>query len=213
MNAVRHGLFAKSFTLTPDEAAEFDKLVNSYLDHFRPSDPIAEALVEELAMAKMRQKRAWRLEADLLRIELGRQRKSHEKDFPEEGPDGRLALAVEWLAEEGRTLEHLRRCEAQLRRAWERCLDRLERRLAPKPGPEEKIQNEPIPNSEHSGLALVKPEKAQKTDGKEEIRTQQQDPIPSHDRGAGTGRPDGPGSLPGGAPATRSENADQPIEG
>src|SRR5689334_7536532 len=110
-NAIRHGLFAKTLTLTPDEADDFKTLVDGYIKHFRPSDPIEADLVEELAMAKMRQKRMWRLESDLLRLELDRQRESHEKDFPEEGPSGRLALALEWLVDESNGLEYLRRVE------------------------------------------------------------------------------------------------------
>jgi hypothetical protein len=139
-NAVRHGLFSKDFTLTEEEKTDHRRLLDSYLDHFRPEDPIALDLVEELAMAKMRQKRAWALEASLLRIELGRQQKALDKDFPHVGADGRIALCVEWLADEGRALDCIRRYEAQLRRAWERCLDRLERRRPPE---SDKSQNEP----------------------------------------------------------------------
>jgi hypothetical protein len=79
----------------------------------------------------------------LLRIELIRQRESHDQDFPDEKIEGRLALALEWLVDESNALETVRRYEGQLHRAWHKCLAQLERRLPP---PKDKLQSEP--NSE-----------------------------------------------------------------
>jgi len=140
LNGLRHGLFAKNYTMTPDEKIEHGRLLEAYIGHFRPEDPITLDLVEELAMAKMRQKRAWALESDLLRIELIRQRESHDQDFPDEKIEGRLALALEWLVDESNALETVRRYEGQLHRAWHKCLAQLERRLPP---PKDKLQSEP----------------------------------------------------------------------
>ena len=139
-NAIRHGLFAKDYTMTPEEKIDKERLLDAYIGHFHPQDPITLDLIEELAMAKIRQKRAWALEAALLKIEMRRQQEAHEKDYPDEDMDGRIALCVEWLADESRTLETLRRYEGQLHRAWHKCLAQLERRLPPK---KEDSQSEP----------------------------------------------------------------------
>src|SRR5689334_7218763 len=100
LNGIRHGLFAKNYTMSPEEKVDHEHLLQTYIDHFRPEDPITLDLIEELAMAKMRQKRAWAIEAAYWRLELWRQRESHEQDFPNEQIERRMALAIEWLVDE-----------------------------------------------------------------------------------------------------------------
>ena len=140
LNAIRHGLFAKNYDMSPEEKVEHDQLLQSYLDHYNPEDPITLDLVQELAMAKTRQKRVWAMEAASLRIELERQRKEFDRDFPNEKVEGRMALAFEWLVDESNGTESLRRYEGQLHRQWHRVLNQLERRIPPR---KEKSQNEP----------------------------------------------------------------------
>ena len=163
-NAIRHGLFAKDYTMTPEEKIDKERLLDAYIGHFHPQDPITLDLIEELAMAKIRQKRAWALEAALLKIEMRRQQEAHEKDYPDEDMDGRIALCVEWLADESRTLETLRRYEGQLHRAWHKCLAQLERRLPPKkedsqsePNFEQPQRPEPLTSRKPSGEVAAAP--------------------------------------------------------
>jgi len=194
VNANTHGLTAKDFAVTPEEGPELEEIADAYTDHFRPKDPIEAHLVEELVMAKMRQKRAWRLEAAEITLEVGRQLEKVATDFPSATNVERVALAVEWLADNGRTLEYLRRYDGQFRRAWHHCLEKLEAR-------KRNSQNEPIPINEHSG-----PPHAQEP---EEARTERQI---QHHASARRTRPPGR-SLPRGARGISPKDADPPHEG
>ena len=104
-NATTHGLSAKDFALTEDDKVELDQIRRAYSDHFRPKNPIEADLVEELAMAKMRQKRTWRVESAEINLEIGRQLEGVAEHFPNADDVDRVALAIDWLADNGRALE------------------------------------------------------------------------------------------------------------
>ena len=66
LNSIKHGLLAVEAvnrTLDGDGACvEFDALVDRLEEHFQPADPIEEFLVENIAIARWRQKRLMRFE-------------------------------------------------------------------------------------------------------------------------------------------------------
>ena len=66
LNSIKHGLLAieaVNRTLDGDAArAQFDALVDRLEEHFQPADPIEEFLVENIAIARWRQKRLMRFE-------------------------------------------------------------------------------------------------------------------------------------------------------
>ena len=66
-NALKHGLAARKAVVLEDEnEAEFATLKQSLMDHFMPSDPVAQILVENLAAYLWRLKRIPKFEALLL---------------------------------------------------------------------------------------------------------------------------------------------------
>ncbi|MEJ5234141.1 MAG: hypothetical protein WHV64_18225, partial [Geminicoccaceae bacterium] len=67
LNALRHGLRARRFTLLPHEdPAEFEALAAATRQAYRPACPVERELVEALAVALWREIRADRLEAEIL---------------------------------------------------------------------------------------------------------------------------------------------------
>jgi len=73
-NALKHGLLAKEVVVTVGEGAEdpaeFDGLSQDLKDQFQPQGTLEEMLVEKIAVAYWRLRRAYRYEVGLIRREL-----------------------------------------------------------------------------------------------------------------------------------------------
>ncbi len=73
-NALKHGLLAKEVVLTAGEGAEdpteFAALSQDLMSQFQPQGTLEEMLVEKIAVAYWRLRRAYRYEAGLIRLEL-----------------------------------------------------------------------------------------------------------------------------------------------
>src|SRR6266516_361132 len=59
LNSVRHGLTSKTVVLTNESGARFEQCLEAYVDLFQPQNEVEMDLVEEMAVAKWRQRRAW----------------------------------------------------------------------------------------------------------------------------------------------------------
>ena len=114
---MRHGLLAKCVVL-PEESGElFEAMLCQHLDRFQPADGVEFAMVEGLASAYWRMRRAWAVETAMIGGALHAQ--------PPEGRGvARLAAAFGVLASEpGLPLIH--RYEARLHRMYQRALRNL----------------------------------------------------------------------------------------
>jgi hypothetical protein len=73
-NALKHGLLAKEVVVTVGEGAEdpteFAALSQKLVSQFQPQGTVEEMLVEKIAVAYWRLRRAYRYEAGLIRLEL-----------------------------------------------------------------------------------------------------------------------------------------------
>jgi len=73
-NALKHGLLAKEAVITIGEGAEdpneFNTLVDALTAQFKPEGSLEAILVEKIAVAYWRLRRAYRYEAGLIRREL-----------------------------------------------------------------------------------------------------------------------------------------------
>ena len=58
-NALRHGLAARTVCLTEKERPMFEAMVAAYNERFRPADTVEEDLIEQMCVAKWRQRRCW----------------------------------------------------------------------------------------------------------------------------------------------------------
>src|SRR5438874_3284770 len=65
-NATRHGLLAKCVVLQNESASSFEDLLRQYVERFQPADGIEFALIEEMAAAYWRMRRAWAIETRTL---------------------------------------------------------------------------------------------------------------------------------------------------
>jgi hypothetical protein len=162
-NSVRHGLSTSgaarrpgatraaalppaSVVLPAESAADFQRLLDSYLDEFAPASPVEVELVETMAAARWRLRRLAEIETTLLANEIQRSARYIENDFesldlePEDAD--RLAYAFKDLSD-GRSLGPLIRYEGALSRSYGRASSasrafpraRNPRRNPAKPGP------------------------------------------------------------------------------
>ena len=94
LNALRHGLAARTVCLTKEERPYFDAMVEAYNDRFEPADDVEEDLIEQMVVAKWRQRRCWSMETAALNLQIHRDRPGVEKEFVEhrrgDAPDHRL---------------------------------------------------------------------------------------------------------------------------
>jgi hypothetical protein len=158
-NSVRHGLATRAAALPPtsvvlpaESAADFQRLLDSYLDEFAPASPVEVELVETMAAARWRLRRLAAIETTLLGNEIERSARSIENDFERLGrhPDeaDRLACAFRDLSD-GQTLNLLIRYEGALSRSYGRAFKQLQvlqsLRNRPQPNePKQSLQSLPV---------------------------------------------------------------------
>jgi hypothetical protein len=124
-NALRHGLAARTVCLTERERPIFEAMVAAYNERFRPADTVEEDLIEQMCVAKWRQRRCWSMETAALNIQVLRDRRIVNQEFVELDDMTRNTLAFMSLAEKNDFLQVLGRYEASARRAYHRALKDL----------------------------------------------------------------------------------------
>jgi len=70
LNAIQHGLSAKTVLLEGESSAKFNDLLQGFRDAFQPVGTVEEVLVENLAVSKWRLRRVWL--AERAEIQLGK---------------------------------------------------------------------------------------------------------------------------------------------
>ena len=86
LNAVRHGLLAKSVCLTNEDTEKFKELLQDYLDRFQPIDKVELRLVEQIASASFRLERFASTETSLFDLEMNKQTSQTENQFQKIDP-------------------------------------------------------------------------------------------------------------------------------
>ena len=124
-NSERHGLTSKTVVLTNEAGARFEQSLESYVDLFQPQNEVEMDLVEEMAVAKWRQRRAWSVETATLDHEMDRQDPELAKKWKGLDHPTRLALAHQSLAERTQSLNLIGRYETRLRRQYDKSLQNL----------------------------------------------------------------------------------------
>jgi len=124
-NALRHGLTASVVVLPHENPAEFEQLLNNYLQDFHPSTQSQLDLVETLAAARWRMNRLVSLETRLFEQEMSRHDETIEKEFTGLDDAGKLAWTVNKMCNTSTTLALLQRYEGQLNRTYDRAFRQL----------------------------------------------------------------------------------------
>ena len=161
-NALRHGLTSQTIVLPSEDPADFERLLDSYLEHFRPASPVAVDLVHELAAAKWRLNRLALIETQLLAdsiAEVEQRRLQSIEDGDEDQPltpAQSLAEGFDRLA--SGSFNFLNRVQSRLERTYSRALHNLLRMQAqpapsgPPPAPQPDGQNEICTNEPTSPI-------------------------------------------------------------
>jgi hypothetical protein len=141
LNAIRHGLTARCLVLGNESVANFEALLASYVDYWKPANDIERDLVEEMVAAKWRQHRIWKIETAAYDMKMERQEKEVEKEFAEIDAAGRQSIAFNSLIDDSNVVDTYVRYESRMSRIYDRAFARLEKL--------KKSPNEPNPDFEH----------------------------------------------------------------
>ncbi len=147
MNALRHGLTAKSLVLATESQEQFDELLKNYVEFYDPNNIIELDLVHDMVAARWRLQRSRSLETVTLNqrmVDREAEKLKREPAFPR---STRLAYAVSYLANSGKSLDILLRYETTHSRAFDRAQKALEKmqKTRPQSTTSEELRNEPDP--------------------------------------------------------------------
>ena len=70
LNALKHGLTARDAVIPGEDKRQFNQLLNAYLDHLQPVDPVETLLVQQMVMAAWRLTRARAMEVGAYTLSL-----------------------------------------------------------------------------------------------------------------------------------------------
>jgi hypothetical protein len=138
MNALRHGLTAKTLLLTNENPEAYTKLAASYYEKFQPADDVERDLVDEMVISKWRQRRDWSNEAALFDLEMDHQTKKVDAQYQKIDHACRYALAFRALADESKSIQLLTRYETAHHRSYYKAMAtllQLRAELKPDPDP------------------------------------------------------------------------------
>ena len=129
LNAVKHGMTStKMFVLQNESPEEWAKMLEDCTAEFQPQNPFEERLVEEIAFAKWRLRRAWVTENALYDSEMDDNAPSFATKYKNADEGVRQAEAFRSMADNSNALALAMRYESRLERAYKRAIKTLEDR-------------------------------------------------------------------------------------
>jgi hypothetical protein len=167
-NALKHHLCGSLVTLEGEERDDYERFKIAHFARFDPRDELEVDLCEKMAHAAWRINRAALMEAELLDLEICKQKATLDRAIGLRSHTA-MTLAFKALTEESNTLSNINRYESALVRqyaSYQRMYAELRKRndLPPENLLELPQQNEPIPNSEHHAKTPEQPGVPQTTD-------------------------------------------------
>jgi hypothetical protein len=132
LNAVKHGLTStKMFVLQNESPEQWNKMLAECIEEFKPETPFEERLVEEIAYAQWRLRRAWVTENALYDSEMDDNAEAFAAKYTNADEGVRQGNAFRSMADRSKALPLVMRYESRLDRAYKRAIRTLEdRRLA-----------------------------------------------------------------------------------
>jgi hypothetical protein len=124
MNALKHGLTARTVVLCNEDHVLFEQLQQDYVDSLQPTNAFELDLVQRMAVAQWRIRRAWAIETALTDVNMIENRHQDESNNPELDQDLRLGLTHKRVAKD-LTSVHL--CEARFERSHDRSFTLFQR--------------------------------------------------------------------------------------
>lgn len=148
LNALDHGLTARTVVLFNESADEYQSQLRAYLDHFHPQNNPEADLVHQLAAAYWRIARYAGVESGLLEQRMQDQEERLGDDLDGMPEHHRLAMAFHALSGANSALALLNRYQSRLHHEYQRILKMLLQMQSKRTG-NAKLPNEPNPISEH----------------------------------------------------------------
>jgi hypothetical protein len=156
LNALAHGLTARTVVLFNESTDEYQTQLHDYLDHFRPQTKPEADLVHQLAAAHWRVARYAGVESGLLEHRMQDQEERLSRDYDDIPDNHRLAIAFEALSGSNSSLALLNRYQSRLHHEYQRLLKTL-LQMQSTHTLQPKLRNEPNPVSEHPANEQVAP--------------------------------------------------------
>ena len=144
LNALAHGLTARTVVLFNESSDEYQTQLREYLDHFRPQTKPEADLVHQLAAAHWRVARYAGIESGLLEHRMQDQEERLSQDYDDLPENHRLAIAFDALSGANSSLALLNRYQSRLHHEYHRLLKTLTQLQAARTR-EPKFPNEPNP--------------------------------------------------------------------
>jgi hypothetical protein len=124
MNAVKHGLTAKTLILPNENKDHFRELFTGYFDLFRPTNQKEIDMVSEIVAARWRLSRVWSYQTAVLDLEMDTQAAQFRKRLGEIDEDMRGALAFRVVAG-NKDYSTALRADIRMTRKYRRAIDNL----------------------------------------------------------------------------------------
>jgi hypothetical protein len=142
LNALVHGLTARTVVLFNEPAEEYQAQLGDYLEHFRPQTKPEADLVHQLAAAHWRVARYTGVESGLLEQRMQDQEERFGEDLDGIPEHHRIAMAFNAISGANSSLALLNRYQARLHNEYQRILKALIQMQSAR-GKEAKLPNEP----------------------------------------------------------------------
>src|SRR6266568_3496611 len=104
MNAVRHGITAKTLILQNENPEQFVEMLKEYFDYLQPANQVETDLVSDMVAARWRLRRIWRYQTAILDIEMDSDAPHFEKRFEKYDEDMRGGTAFTSLSDKSKGL-------------------------------------------------------------------------------------------------------------
>jgi hypothetical protein len=125
LNALVHGLTARTVVLFNESADQYQAQLSDYLDHFRPQTKPEADLVHQLAAAHWRIARYAGVESGLLEHRMQEQAERLNRDYDDIPDNHRLAIAFDALSGANSSLALLNRYQSRLNNEYNRLVKTL----------------------------------------------------------------------------------------
>jgi hypothetical protein len=124
MNALKHGLTARTVVLSNEDGDEYTGLLNSYIEELQPTSPIEMDLVTEMVNAKWQQRRLSNIESQLFEECMEKAKKFSDEPSDPNNPTIDHTAGFSFMAE-STSLPMLNRMAARFERTYSRALNNL----------------------------------------------------------------------------------------
>jgi hypothetical protein len=157
MNALKHGLTAKTVVLCNESKQGFNEMSQAVCDQWLPQNEVEAELVEIMIVAKWRQRRYWGVETATVDLEIDTQATAFARKYDNADELTRMAEAFHGLHAKDNTMPLLNRYEMSMDRQYFRAQNQLLKIRDKKVFPPAVLRNEPTQAVETTEELVISP--------------------------------------------------------